>query len=78
MLFRSVFLVLRMILLLLLNELGERNCRAMRGGLYTPPCIPCGVRGQSLDSPRTKFGLFLAEAEAKLENPSPSLVLGQS
>ena len=37
-----------------------------------------GLRGQSSDSPQTKFGLFLAEAEAKLENPSPSLVLGQS
>ena len=46
------------------------------GGLYTPPHIPCGVRAE--DSPRTLLGPFLAEAEAKFENPSPSLVLGQS
>jgi hypothetical protein len=46
---------------------------------------PSGVRGQlglSLDCPRTPLGLysdfFLAVSPAKLENPSPNLVLGQS
>ena len=47
------------------------------GGLYTPSHIPRGVRAESEDCLRTKFGQILAEIPAKFENPSPNLVLGQ-
>ena len=43
--------------------------------VFTLPHLFCA---ESVQSPRTKFGLFLAEPPANFENPSPNLVLGQS
>ena len=56
------------------NKMGP----PIRRGLYSPPPIPRGVRAESKDSPRTKFGHFLAEPPANFKNLSPNFVLGQS
>ena len=61
------------------SQLESTGVRSLHSPTYSVRSLSGvrGLRGQSSDSPQTKFRLFLAEAEAKLENPSLSLVLGQ-